>query len=190
MLALGFVIIGGCGKADDKSGASPISGSGTKGKAPPTVEEAQDIPRNTLRAFTSMKMLHNGEYGFKHGDEDKNGILDFWIADVAGLIKHAMPNQKELAEADASRPSPKPDQGYLFCVMTLDEDGNPYERAEARGRNKNRFAFCGYPAIHGKTGRLTLIINQENLLFQKDTAGKPIKAWPRNPESEGWKILD
>jgi len=140
--------------------------------------------------MASMLMIESAESGFKQSDEDKNGVHDFWVADLSGLLKYALPNEKALADADGSKPSPKPNEGYLYVALLQDEDGKPYDLPETKGRNKDRFAFCGYPATYGKTGRRTFIISQENVLFQKDTEGKPVKVWPKHPESDGWKKMD
>lgn len=192
LLFFGLTAIGGCGKSEENGGPSPNSGKGAKEKekAPPAVEKPQDMGRNERSAMASMLVIQSAEFAFKQADEDKNGIQDFWVADLAGLLKVALPREKELAEADASQPSPRPNEGYLFAAITHDEDGTRYNRPESKGRNKDRFAFCGYPATYGKTGRRTFIIGQENVLFQKDTEGKPVQAWPKNPESEGWKKMD
>ena len=181
-LAVGTVL--GCGKSGGSQDAAAPS-------APPPPEPAvQDMSLNQRRAMSSLLILQTAEFGFKQEDADKNGLQDFWTKDVAGLQKHGGSIPEDLAKADGDQPSAKPDNGYLFCALHRDEKGGLYASAEGQGRNKDKFAFCGYPATYDRTGRLTFIINQENVVYAKDTKGKPVREWPSDADLQSWKKLD
>lgn len=57
------------------------------------------------------------------------------------------------------------------------------------GRNYSRFPCFAYPAEYPKNGTRTFIINEANVVFWKDTKGKPPQVFPDNPAKEGWKKL-
>ena len=44
--------------------------------------------------------------------------------------------------------------------------------------NNAIFGFCTYPAEYGVTGLMTIILNEGNTLFKKDTQGQPVLEWP------------
>ncbi len=158
-------------------------------------------------ASASLKTLASAEIDFRMNDRDNNGVLDFWVGDVAGLYLLAPQGGTELvklieisvAAADAA-PSPasvqahgnffefSPKAGYLYRALTQDADGLPYD--EGKGRSQTRFAFVAYPKTYGKEYRRTLLINEENTIWWKDTAGKPVASWPKDLKADGWAKLD
>jgi len=88
------------------------------------------------------------------------------------------------------KPSPK--AGYWFAAVENYEDGKgaPARYDAGNGRNPSRFGICAYPAEHGKTGRLSFIINEMNTVWKKDTGGKPVDVFPADPGRSGWTRLD
>jgi hypothetical protein len=66
--------------------------------------------------------------------------------------------------------APEPFHGYFFRILT---GQGPHAAGGARsyivdGHMTGGFAFVGYPAEYRKTGVMSLIINQDGDLFQKD----------------------
>ena len=88
----------------------------------------------------------------------------------------------------AERPLPK--AGYFFRIVQKDPEGRAYSSTTSKHRNTSRFAICAYPAEHGKTGKHTVLISEENTLWKKDTGGKAVEQMPKNPLKEGWELLD
>lgn len=156
---------------------------------------ARVLQRNEQSAVMLLKQIAVAEVDFRSNDRDENRILDFWTADVVGLytlvpVGGGRPIQlieRALAEADGALPNPRPYRGYLFRALDVDEEGNRY-RQDTLGkpgvkpeRNYSKFAFCAYPAVYGRTGRLTFVINEGNTVFNVDNEGKPILTFPSDP---------
>lgn len=125
-----------------------------------------------------------------HNDLDKNGIKDYWTADIAGLL-HLGSIDRALAEAEvnpfvpgANKPAPM--NGYYFVVLDFDDTENPADEYRQNTDGKSgkvhhlkKFAFCAYPADPGKSGRYVWIINQDDSSFRSaDFASSPLKRWP------------
>jgi hypothetical protein len=147
---------------------------------------------------------------FRRIDGDGNGKQDYWTADVAGFyaIPDADGNKLKFidiatAKADAGRAeglykwefggAPVPKAGYLYKVMALDENGKPYRQdPDGDGKkttNLSQWAYCAYPAQHNKDGVRTFIVNEEGVVYAKDTGGKPVEKWPgADPTTAGWTV--
>ena len=81
--------------------------------------------------------------------------------------------------------------GYWFAAVEKYEDkGVPVKYNEGNGRNPSRFAMCAYPAEYEKTGKLTFLIDENNTVFRKDTAGKPVVLLPTDLRQAGWSKMD
>lgn len=100
------------------------------------------------------------------------------------LPRAAKPHASRLSVA--GKPSPK--AGYWLTAVEkyLDERGAAVKYDGGNGRNPSAFGFCAYPAEYGKTGRMTFLLNEENVLWKKDTVGKPPDVFPADPEKSGW----
>jgi hypothetical protein len=93
-----------------------------------------------------------------------------------------------------------PKSGYWFQAMKRDRSVSPPEPypSDTGGRpamgevhNNSRFGFCAFPAEYGVTGRRTIILNECNTLFWRDTGGAPVLEWPTDDEIiRFWKKLD
>lgn len=172
---------------------------------------------NEKSAIGSIKMIREMSVIFRMEDCDRNAENDFWTGDVSGLyrILNAAGNsiakiEIPLAMADAApiaaapgyvgalltAKSPVPKAGYFFRAMTTDETGNAYNKnmmgdGKTVALNTSKFAFCAYPALYGKTGKMTYIVSQEGTVWKKDTGGKPVITWPAaNPKTQGWGTID
>jgi len=152
------------------------------------------MERSEAHAAACLKVLTVAEVDFRSNDRDANRINDFWTADVASLHSLLAPAgaadlsyqiqliEKELAEADGSRPDARPYRGYLFQAMETDENGNAYREETLppgmKTKNMSKFGFCAYPAVYGRTGRWTYLVNEGNTIFRVDTEGKPVLRFP------------
>jgi hypothetical protein len=85
--------------------------------------------------------------------------------------------------------------GYYFRAMLTDEQGIPYNQnpvgtKKILATNSNKFAFVAYPAIYGKPGTYTVIVNEKETVYYRDTGSdenKIILQWPGPEELEGKK---
>ncbi len=64
----------------------------------------------------------------------------------------------------------------------------PYN--DGSGRNRDRFGLCSYPAKYGGKSTLTVIVNEENVIWKKDTGGVPPRGFPLDPAKDGWTRMD
>jgi hypothetical protein len=181
--------------------------------------DADDNQRHALQALGRVVFAETW-WRRMDGDSDGNGAEDYWTRDFAGLhcarAKEGSDRTRlgaDLARADASPAAsyaqleggpPRPWHGYLFRAIRSDADGKPYVDPGAappavKGApagactNAARFAFCAYPARHGRDGRMTFVVNERNLVWQKDlgAGAQGVDVWP-NPEdsASGWTECD
>lgn len=159
---------------------------------------------NARNASATLKTLTAAEADFRINDRDGNRIEDYWTADVSGLYYLAVEGrpisliEPALAMADANpdtdsrhprvamEPS-QPKAGYRFIAMQEDETGRPYNAKD--GRHLSKYGFCAYP-VAKNAGRYTFIVNQDAVIWRKDTGGTQVLSWPVDPAAEGWSRLD
>jgi hypothetical protein len=157
---------------------------------------------NERHASALLKTLATAEADFRANDRDRNGVHDFWTADVAGLRTYGLISQ-EVADADARplvpRPGgPVPCHGYFFVAMQWDDSETPPQdfRQDTDGKsgkvhNRSRFAFCAFPAQYRVTGGNTFIVNEGNTLRWRHTDGDPVLHWPSDEEMRhDWALGD
>jgi len=89
-----------------------------------------------------------------------------------------------------SKPAPKAGYWYSAIESYQDDKGAILKYDRGNGRNPSAFGFFAYPADYGKTGKLTFILSEENVLWMKDTGGKPPNIFPFDPAKMGWKRMD
>lgn len=159
----------------------------------------RQVEANERCASAALKSLASAEADFRANDRDGNRVTDFWTADVSGLYALEVNGKplaliaREVGEADATPNrtlpgGPKPHCGYYFIALERDESepGGPISyKADTDGsgrrqRHTSKFGFCAYPAVYGKTGRLTYILNEGNTMFRGDFGGRPVLNWPRD----------
>ena len=160
---------------------------------------------NERNASTSLKTLVTAQADFRANDRDGDRVANYWVKDVAGLYGLETGGEKiglimiELAEADKAAgkgiyPSVKRNSaraGYHFVVLkryVLDGASNAYDNGT--GRNVSRFGFAAYPERYGRLARKTFIINEENVVYWKDTQGRAPTLFPEIPRKEGWVPLN
>jgi hypothetical protein len=166
---------------------------------------------NHSNAGAATKALVTMEAIWRSQDIDKNGVADYWTRDIAGF--YAVHNEgkpvalidKAFARADATpamnylvlEGGPVAKQGYFFKAIKTDPDGKPYVKPDSLppkaenapdgpSTNSSRFAFCAYPDKYGVDGKLTFIVCEDGVVWQKDLGAdaKGVDAWP-NPDKEG-----
>jgi len=163
---------------------------------------------NERNASVSLKTLTSAECDFKSNDRDQDGELAFWVGDVSRLRYLEVRGVRieliegSVADADAAplRPLAEPMArvGYRYFVMKTDETGAPYNGG--KNTNPEKYGFCAVPVeylpegtfLRGSSGvtRWTFIVNQENIIWRKDTRAAPVLAFPKDPRAEGWSRLD
>lgn len=177
------------------------------------VPPVNEIAANEKQARNSIAIFGIAEMDFMSNDRDGNGVMDYWTGDVSGFHRIQAKGESinlitlELAKADGApllaggllgKPvaeEPVPHHGYLFRVLKRDKTGGakPFEYQDGTGKdgrkvfNRDRFGFAAYPSEYGKTGIITLIVNQEAVIYWKDLKGAVIEEFPDAPLSQGWK---
>ena len=154
-------------------------------------------------ASHSLKTVGTAQMDFRSMDRDGNGISDYWIHDVQGLYSVLGADKQAIklievtiARADAFPFPPEkegrfaqvpnsgsPRAGYFYAIIPLNSHGLPLDGAK-------EFGVSAYPANYGSGPTLTFILNQDRVIWKKDTGGKRILKWPTDPQQEGWKRMD
>ncbi|HOX07369.1 MAG TPA: DUF2950 family protein [Planctomycetota bacterium] len=122
---------------------------------------------------------------FRRNDWDGNKVLEY-ADDFSKLntTKDAEGNPIQLIDAAfAAATGPgSPKHGYYFVNMKT-IGGAKIDWA-------NDFALCAVPAVYGRTGYRTFIINTNGTTFGIDNGGKPVEDYPADPQKEGWIIAE
>jgi len=160
---------------------------------------------NQRNASARLKSAVTAQADFRANDRDADKENNYWVKDVAGLYgleaggEAIQLIEPEIAQADRTAgkgtyPSvkeEKPSAGYYFATLKrYQEEGKGVPYDQGKGRNLNRFGLITYPAEYPKTGKLTYIVNEANVIFSKDTRGRPIEEFPVDPKKDGWTPLD
>ena len=87
---------------------------------------------------------------------------------------------------------PEASSGYFVAALKkykLDGEEGKYD--SGAGRNSDMFGFVAYPETYGVTGRLTFIVNEDNVVWSKDLGpGGEVDTFPASPAAEGWSKVD
>jgi len=130
--------------------------------------------------FISDKGTHDGLYWDSAEGQPKSPLGPL-VANASGEGYKVQPQ------------SHQPFHGYYFRIIKRQGRNAPGGAKDyiSGGRMVRGFAFVAYPAVYGKSGIMTFIINQNGVVYQKDlgtdtgrTAGKmtvfnPDKTWTR-----------
>jgi len=143
------------------------------------------IECSTFGAIAVLRSIAAGQNSWHRNDYDGNDILDY-TPNYRNLYYQPDENGKPVAFiqkylADASGPGGVSWNGYLFADITGDADG-PYDY-------KFEFGACAYPANYKEFNGITYITNATGYIYRKDTGGKPITVWPKDPEKAGWILI-
>jgi prepilin-type N-terminal cleavage/methylation domain-containing protein len=169
------------------------------------------IVANESNAKNSIKTLHTVQATWRNGDTDGNGTKDYWTLDIAGLYGVPDSNgdpvaqiQVNFARADGGGGATYslasigiPMAGYLYQAMSTDADGNDYNQDPdsdgTSNSNANLYGVCAYPDNFGATGRQTVIIDQQGVVYTKDNGGVPQDSWPgddpTDPGNGAWATV-
>ena len=105
---------------------------------------------------------HNGLY-WKAADGEPQSPIGPLVASAAaeGYVK----------SADST---PTPYQGYYYRILTLQGKNAPSGAKNyiANGKMTDGFAFVAYPAEYRSSGVMTLIVNADGVVYQKDLGKK------------------
>jgi Protein of unknown function (DUF2950) len=170
------------------------------------------IGRNELTTIRVCQVYVEAqqEYAASAHDEKSVGVYAQKIASTPGKhdglywksedSEHLSPLGEFAAEAAAEgyRPSegqPTPFHGYFFRILT--GEGKSAERGArsyiVNGEMRAGFALIAHPAVYGRSGVMSFIVNQNGLVYQKDlgpqTATIAAKISRFNPDS-GWKKVE
>lgn len=149
--------------------------------------------RNEFWAVHYLRVLCAAQRDYHANDLDKNGIHDFWTADVSEFSRLGLlPREVGLADARPHTPlaaMPVPYKGYYFEALETDDSASPPEsyrqdtdQKSGKVHHLRKFAFVAYPARPGVTGRYVFILNDtNNVFFIHDATRKP-SGWPTDHE--------
>jgi hypothetical protein len=151
-------------------------------------KQRRALENNEVQAQEALRSLQAAEENFRSNDADRNGVLDYWTGDVAGLHRYGL-IPASLADADAaplqttSKP-PVPFSGYYFIALDSLEPSGEIYRQDTDGKNgkvhhRSRFAFCAFPAHYGETGRYSWVMTQDqSTTVGRDVGGRPLQRYP------------
>ena len=143
------------------------------------------------------------ERDYKAKDLDKNGINDFWTADLSGLYEKGL-RDIDVAHADAAPlhplvATPVPIVGYLFVAMKRTNQSDAFGakfpvKTDVTGNTDhhlNTWAFCAYPAEYDWRHKHTYIFNEKAKIYRIDNCGEPVTEWPPGKQlTERWEKFD
>jgi len=175
------------------AGGPGIGGGGT-GVAGVSIIAAIAIPsllaarRSSLEtnAVGSCRAYAEAQTIFKRNDWDGDGVLAY-AKDFKELhsTKDGQGNPIQLIDAAFAAAADKdhPKHGYYFVNMkTIGGKAIDW---------KNDFALCAVPAVYGRTGYRTFIINTNGTVFGKDLgASTAVEDYPAEPQKAGWIIAE
>jgi prepilin-type N-terminal cleavage/methylation domain-containing protein len=157
------------------------------------------ISANEKSAISTLRNLVTTEEQWKQGDPDRNGLADYWTADVSGLYRVENPEGDpikeisfDVARADycplgngtegladldsADRAVSKAGYFYAAFVQMLGSDLNETHLPDGDDPylNTNKFAFQAFPEVYDTTGRNAFIVCQEGrTIWRRDALLNP-----------------
>jgi len=117
-------------------------------------EGRDGLPPAYAKKFLSSEGKRDGLYWPPADDEDLSPLGDL------------------LADADIrATGEPQPFHGYFYRILTAQgpaASGGKASYLDAEGRMTRGFAVIAWPAKYGNSGVMTFIVNQRDIVFQKD----------------------
>ena len=133
---------------------------------------AQGTFRRADRYGAGFKTCANGARDlFEIGDTNEPHLIDRSLADAFGTTAAQM--------VSPSKTGKVPKAGYVFVDLSRKPDGSPVTLG-APTEALSTYCYCAYPAVYGVTGIPTFVIDQTGTVYEKDTGGKPVTAFPRD----------
>lgn len=139
------------------------------------------IGRNELAAMRVCHGLVDAERDYDASAHDGTGVRQYasrFVSDPGkkdGLYWHAAPDQPSspigpLLAAAGGGPGEAPFHGYYYRLLTRQGRNAPggAESYIVGGKLTGGFAFVGYPAEYQSSGVMTFIVNEADVVYQKD----------------------
>ena len=144
---------------------------------------AAKIASNEAVAAASLRAYVSAQEMFHRTDHDKDGAFsyavpytDLYSAQAGGgiaLIDQAFGRANAVSRAKA---------GYFFTDITRGAEG-PFDK-------KSMYGLCASPALYGRTGRATFIVDPSATIYMNDLGDNiPVVDWPGNLQAKGWMAL-
>ncbi len=151
------------------------------------------IGRNELRAIQVALAYVAGQNEYASKDRDNGGVLHYAEKFVSstgkkdGLYWEAAPGEetsplgplfaRATEEGYTIRKKgekPSPYQGYYFRILKSQGSNAPGGELDyvTNGRMAGGFGLVAYPADYGVSGIMTLIVNQQGIVYEKDLGPK------------------
>jgi hypothetical protein len=169
------------------------------------------IGRNELNAIQVALAYVDAQYEYASKDRDGDGVVQYAGKFVShagkkdGLYWEAAPGEEAsplgplfarateegyLFKKKGERPAPY--HGYYFRILKAQGSNAPGGELDyiIKGRMVAGFGLVAYPAEYGVSGIMTLIVNQEGIVYEKDlgpTTGKIAKAMKKYDPDKTWK---
>lgn len=169
------------------------------------------IGRNELNAIQVALAYVDAQYEYAGKDRDGDGVVQYAGKFVShagkkdGLYWEAAPGEEAsplgplfarateegyLFKKKGEKPAPY--HGYYFRILKGQGSNAPGGELDyiIKGRMVAGFGLVAYPAEYGVSGIMTLIVNQEDIVYEKDlgpTTGKIAKAMKKYDPDKTWK---
>jgi len=171
------------GKAPDALPADPGKDGWKRADGVPAERKARGgLETNAVgscRAYAEAQTI------FHRNDWDNDGIMEYAARFplLASTLDATGTPIQFLDGAFARALTPKnPKHGYYFVDMV--------SIAGAKIDFVTEFGVCAVPAVYGPGTRRTFIVTTMGTVFAKDTGGKPVFDFPKDPGKAGWIVAE
>lgn len=169
------------------------------------------IGKNELATIQTCLAYVDAQREYAAGDKDGDGLLEYAQKFVSspgkkdGLYWNAGPGEEEspfgALFAQASKEGykrgdkPVPYHGYYFKILTAQGNNVPGGSLDyiVRGRMIGGFAMVAYPARYGVSGIMTFLVNNNDIVYQKNLGKNTTKLAETmktfNPD-KSWKRVE
>jgi hypothetical protein len=168
---------------------APACPSRAEEAAPAPSYPPDRIGRNELSTIAVCRAYVDAQREYASQDRDGNGVVEYaehfrsaagkrdglyWPVSAGepespmGPLAAAAAKEGYVAKGDPSERSPF--HGYYFKVLTAQGPHAPGGQKSyvADGRMTGGFALVAWPVEHGSSGVMTFIVNQQDVVFQKN----------------------
>ncbi len=148
-------------------------------------------------AAQTLKSIASTQETWRNVDTDRNGIKDYWTADISGFyrVQDATGNPAQVIDISFARSDwnpvapggtspvigalltatgaePVAKSGYYYAAFVYDENGKPYAQ-DLNGdgyayENAGHYAFQTFPDKYGSSGKLAFIMNETACIYKID----------------------
>lgn len=143
------------------------------------LSHAADFSANEAAAWAACRTYAEAQDIYRRTDWDGDGVLEYAQAirgnfslfeRTAGKADITLVDAAFANAAVQTGRKPVPKAGYLYKILTGQGQRAPGGRKSyIRGKNMTLgYGLLAYPAVYGKTGRLTLIINNTGTVYARN----------------------